>query len=84
MQEYLAGLVGSDNLREELNLSTRVCCRLTDPPGASPVTDTVSGHPGIAGVIFNSSVQSDCIICQESIVEYSLVEAKVSKLLVHF
>lgn len=63
-QEYLHGLTGNKQLRLELNLENVVWSKVSHP---SPV----------AGVVLHSHLSQEVTLPQDSIIEYSIIEAKV-------
>jgi len=65
-QEYLHGLTNDKNLRVELNLENIVCSKIEKDAGE------------IRGIVLNSVINEVASIPQDSIVEYSIFDAKVS------
>ena len=72
------GLTQSDCLRTELNLKSRVCCRLVGGGGngdAAVVQEGAALH--IEGVVLNSLLHKDSIVPKRAIVENSIIRHKV-------
>ena len=63
-QEYLHGLTQDKRLRLELNLSNSVCSRIA--PGGE-----------VHGIVLNSVLNHPAVVPSDSVVEYSILDAKV-------